>query len=70
MSFRLTPKQNVQIKEWDADHENSLGQKCVEPDTAIGGRTTFSFTPTSIGVVVRIRCACGWTIDVSDYEDW
>lgn len=38
--------------------------------TAIGGRETFSFTPTSVGVVVKISCACGEEKDLSDYDSW
>ncbi len=32
---------------------------------AIGGRYTYSFTPTSIGTVVTLACACGEKIDLS-----
>jgi hypothetical protein len=38
---------------------------------AIGGSTTFLFTPTSLGVVVKVRDSfTGEEIDVTDYEDW
>jgi hypothetical protein len=38
---------------------------------AVGGSTTYSFTPTSLGVVVKVTDGfTGETIDLSDYEDW
>lgn len=38
---------------------------------AIGGSLTFSFTPTGLGVVVKVTDAhTSETIDLSDYEDW
>ena len=37
---------------------------------AIDGKTTFSFTPTSIGTVVKVKCVCGNEADLTDYENW
>lgn len=36
----------------------------------IGGRITYSFTPTSLGVVVTASCLCGKKLNVTDYESW
>ena len=37
---------------------------------AIGGAYTYEFTPTTIGVVTTVRCSCGDSLDVSDYDQW
>jgi len=38
---------------------------------AIGGLYTYSFTPTSIGTVIKIKNNLTQDIlDLSDYEDW
>lgn len=38
---------------------------------AIGGRYTYSFTPTSLGTVVKVYDAITKeTIDLSDYDTW
>lgn len=37
---------------------------------AIGGALTYIFGPTSIGVVVKVKCHCGKELDVTDYEGW
>jgi len=36
---------------------------------AIGGDITYSFTPTSIGTVVKVE-SCGHELDLTDYESW
>lgn len=33
-------------------------------------KTSFQFTHTSIGTVVRVKCACGHNEDISDYDSW
>jgi len=35
---------------------------------AIGGKFTYSFTPTSLGVIAVITCSCGYKLDCTDYE--
>lgn len=38
---------------------------------AIGGGLTYCFTPTSLGVVVKVRHgATNAELDVSDYDSW
>lgn len=40
-------------------------------DGAIGGRLTYSFTPTSIGTIVKVKDnMSGSEIDLTDYESW
>lgn len=37
----------------------------------IGGSLTYSFTPTSLGVVAKVKnTASGKEIDLTDYESW
>lgn len=37
---------------------------------AIGGSSTYSFTATSLGIVAVVTCACGVSLDLTDYESW
>lgn len=37
---------------------------------AIGGELTISFTPNSIGEVVKARHSSGAEIDLTDYDSW
>lgn len=61
--FSVTQKQLRQLNKFRHDH-----MRCERG--AIGGATTYCFSPTSLGVVVVLKCHCGKQIDVSDYEDW
>ena len=36
---------------------------------AIGGGLTYSFTPTSIGVIVKVSYL-DYELDVTDYDEW
>lgn len=61
--------------EWDDKHYPKCkfyddGTKVDSPQGAIGGRLTFSFTPTSVGLIIRVECACGEKIDCTDYSCW
>lgn len=59
--------------------------KCVLPDApkrmqkltgqkkkqgAIGGQYSYRFTPTSLGIAVTVRCACGKEENVTEYDSW
>ena len=37
---------------------------------AIGGRLSYRFTPTGLGEIVVVTCACGEEVDLSFSEDW
>ena len=62
-TFTLDALQNETIQNWMRDHDCPITNV-----GAIGGRFTFSFTPTSIGTVEKVQCACGEEIDVTDYN--
>lgn len=67
MKFNLTKEEEIKYKEWLLEHNKT----CSEKDTgAIGGRMTFQFTPTSLGVITQVKCACGEKIDLTDYKGW
>lgn len=64
-NFILSPEQDMEISEWRNNHD------CTQEDVGvIGGRITFCFTPTGLGVVKVIKCACGQRLDVTEYEEW
>ena len=37
---------------------------------AIGGGLTYEFSPTSLGLVTKVRYHGGYELDLTDYEDW
>lgn len=62
--FELTDKEYKKLAQWKKSHKSVY-------TGAIGGRYTYSFTPTSLGTVVKVSDAITKTeIDLSNYEEW
>jgi len=66
MRFELTDEQAAQIDEWRREHECPYKYH----QGAIGGRITYEFTPTGLGVAASAKCACGSEINVTNYDEW
>lgn len=63
MIFTLSEEQCVKFEDWyDKIEKQYTG--------AIGGGLTFSFTPTSLGLVIKVKYLDKEEIDLSDYENW
>ena len=63
--FKLDPDQVYTASHWINNHDCPLTSH-----GAIGGAITYHFTPTGIGVVVKLSCACGKEKDLTDYNSW
>lgn len=64
--FQLTEEQRKKLNEWLANRPQKKAYT-----GAIGGRYTYTFTPTGLGTVVKVKDAIvGDEIDLSDYEHW
>ena len=63
--FELSHEQSARINEWMRNHDCS-----IEYAGAIGGKYTFCFTITGIGVAEVVKCGCGKEINVTDYDSW
>lgn len=46
-------KKHLKKKHWDKEHD------CPKSAGAIGGRFSYHFIPTSIGVIGEVKCSCG-----------
>lgn len=69
MSFNFTVPENESKKaeDWIWKHK----KVCEITDVgAIGGKYTWSFTQTSLGCIMILKCACGEEIDLTDFENW
>lgn len=65
-TFSFDEEQSKKVNVWVNEHRGV----CPAPLGSIGGRITYSFTPTSLGTVERVTCACGAELDVTEYEHW
>lgn len=73
MMFYVTPHQVEKFSEWDSEHvaaKHPPGPDGLRYEGAIGGRVTWMFTRTSLGIVTKVKCACGATLDLTEYESW
>ena len=63
-TFELTEEQELKYLKWSmARPKKNSG--------AIGGRYTFSFTPTSLGVIIKVIDDFNKEfIDLTEYESW
>ncbi|NQU32905.1 MAG: hypothetical protein HQ521_06690 [Bacteroidetes bacterium] len=55
----------MKLKRWEDNHNC-----CITDMGAIGGKLSYKFTPTSIGTVKIVKCACSKEIDLSNYTNW
>ena len=64
MQFELSSKEVERAREFESGLDDVY---CG----AIGGRITYSFTPTSIGTIVKIKdSVTGKELDLTDYYTW
>lgn len=62
--FEITQEDEVEFETWLSEHDKTCPLKERSTQGAIGGRLTYSFTPTGIGLMKKISCACGKEINV------
>jgi len=64
MKFEIDEDGISQIKEW-------VETLPTGPYGSIGGRLSYTFTPTSLGVITVIKDAMsGEEINITDFESW
>lgn len=70
IAFDLSETEEATFLKWADEHDKTC--KFADPLScgAIGGRLTFSFTPTGLGPIITVKCACGEEKDVSNYDMW
>lgn len=79
VSFDIDAKTWARIHRFKNEHECSLPDASAKDQKetgerkrtgSIGGRWTYSFTPTSLGTAITVHCACGKEENVTDYDSW
>ena len=68
--FQLSDQELKEEKKWLEEHNKECRFADSMNQGAIGGRLSYIFTPTSLGVLTKVRCACGEEIDVTDVSNW
>lgn len=65
--FQVSQEEAAKAERWLSRHRCTVR---TETPPAAGGRVSYEFTPTGIGTVIVVRCACGKSKNVTDYEGW
>ncbi len=68
--FKISNEDNEKIAEWRKVHIPDCVVYTNKEKGAIGGLYTFCFTPTSLGTVTIIKCACGEEFNFTDFGQW
>lgn len=59
MKFVLSENEIKKLNGWLLEHDKTCPNAGSKNQGAIGGRLTYSFTPTSLGTFSGVKCACG-----------
>ena len=60
--FELSYDESKKAREWIENHK----LECSLSEGTIGDRFSYSFTPTGIGVLSSVKCACGESFIITD----
>lgn len=65
ITFTITDDDEAMIKDWQENHECKFRSEEWEGRYvgAVGGADTYQFTPTSLGIIKSVTCACGARFD-------
>jgi hypothetical protein len=71
MTFNLSEQEVSKTKVWEKHHDCSIqpgisGERCG----TIGDRFSYTFTPTSLGIIAKVTCGCGKSLCLTDFNDW
>ncbi len=77
MNFTLSDEQIKSVNEWIDEQDKivklkqGLSGEELPYYGAIGGEVTYSFTPTSLGLITIVKHAgTDNTVDLTEYNDW
>ncbi len=68
MKFELNEDEFEKYTLWNSEHIKIC--PLYNMSGAIGGRLSFIFTPTSLGVITIVKCACGEEKTLTNFNEW
>ena len=73
--FTISPGEQSQLDEWLVEHNKTCeyyddGTQASNPCGAIGGRLSYCFTPTGLGLITVVKCMCGEELNTTEFEAW
>lgn len=70
MRFEVSVEETEAYLKWKEEHDKVCPLKSPGKQGAIGGRTTFTFTGTSLGELFGVQCGCGAEECFTDVSHW
>lgn len=71
MEWKLDEGETKRFVEWNEKHKAEKHSGKEPYAGAIGGRLTFSVTPTSLGEIVSVKCGlCGVEENLTDWDEF
>jgi hypothetical protein len=64
--FGLNNDERKALNNWLGEHDTTCTY--ARNQGASGGRLTYQFTPTSLGMITTVHCTCGAHVDVTNYD--
>ena len=68
MKFEMSHKEKIEAKKCISEHNKECELNNIT--TTIGGKISYIFTLTGLGVACGVRCACGWHKECTDVSKW
>lgn len=69
MKFVLSETEVQKLDEWLKEHNLTCPYASSRRQGAIGNRLTYSFTPTTLGTISSVKCACGTTEILTNLDE-
>jgi hypothetical protein len=70
VSFDLSEEEVATGRKWLDEHDQTCDLGKQSRQGAIGGRVTYGFTRTTLGVIAKLTCGCGEEVTLSDFSNW
>lgn len=58
-NFTITDEEWKKVTNWKEKHLEENHQNLLKAGGAIGGRFSYEFTPTAVGIIGVCNCCCG-----------
>jgi len=70
LSFEMNEQEEKDAEELFKEHDKDCPLVLGNIQSTIGGRISYTFTPTGLGMACGVRCACGWSQECTDVSCW
>ncbi len=68
--FGLGKEEAKNLDKWLKEHDKTCTFILGDTFPASGGRMTYCFTPTGLGVCTIAKCICGEEKNITNFEGW